>query len=170
MPMLRRFSLLTCMALFDIVPLLLRAGVADAQSIAKDMQDFGLFGTWAAHCDRTPSPANEHAVISVSLSGTIQALNDFGPDYDDMVYGVVEAERLGPDRIRLRQVLTSDPKVVLDIVMLRENGRLRVWSSRSVDGAVLVRDGTIAQSNRQSTQWVARCQDKWAVSPAPTAH
>jgi hypothetical protein len=61
-------------------------------------------------------------------------------------------------------VLTTDRRVVLDIVMVRDDDKLRVWSSRSIDGTTLVRDGTIALANGHATQWVARCQGRRADS------
>jgi hypothetical protein len=164
MPMLQVLSLHTRKAFLCLIQLLLLTTFANAQSAARVTQDFGLVGTWAVECDRSPSPKNEHAVFSVIASDTIQLLNDFGPDYDDMVYVIVNAERLDPNRILLRQVLTTDRRVVLDIVMVRDNDKLRVWSSRSTDGTTLVRDGTIALANGHATQWVERCQGRRADS------
>jgi hypothetical protein len=37
-----------------------------------------------------------------------------------MVYRVVQVEFLAPNRILLRQALTSDPKIVLDVVIVKE--------------------------------------------------
>jgi hypothetical protein len=164
MPMLQVVSRHTRKALLCLVQFLLLTTFAGAQSAARVTQDFGLIGTWAVECDQSPSPKNEHAVFSVGESDTIQLLNDFGPEYDDMVYVIVDAERLAPNRISLRQVLTTDRRVVLDIVMVRDNDKLRVWSSRSIDGTMLVRDGTIALANGHATQWVERCQGRRADS------
>jgi hypothetical protein len=168
MPRLLRLPART--ALLSLVTLL-QPAVAGAQSVATMVQDFGLVGTWAAKCDQTPSAANEHAVFSITPAGTVQLVNDFGPLYDDMVYRIVHVERLNADQILLRQVLSSDPNVVLDIVMMRDNGKVRVWSSRSADGTTtLVRNGRIAKTNGQATQWVTSCKDRWAVNPPATAN
>jgi hypothetical protein len=165
MPMLQAVALHTRNTLLCLIQFLLLTTFANAQSAARVTQDFGLIGTWAVACDQSPSPKNEHAIFSMSSFDTIQLLNDFGPDYDDMVYVIVDAERLGPNRISLRQQLMTDRRVVLDIVMVRDNEKIRIWSSRATDGTTLVRDGTIALTNGHATQWVVRCQDRWAIKP-----
>jgi hypothetical protein len=152
-----------------VVSVLMLAAVAAAQSVATMVADFGLIGTWASKCDQSPSAANEHAVFSVTAGDTVQLVNDFGPLYDDMVYRIVHVERLNANQILLRQVLTSDPKVVLDIVIVRDNGKIRIWSSRSSDGTTLVRNGRIAMTNGHATQWVTSCKDRWAVNPSASA-
>ena len=163
--MLQVLSVHTRRVLVGLIQFLLLTTFANAQSAAKVTQDFGLIGTWAVACEQSPGPKNEHAVFSLAAFDTIQLLNDFGPDYDDMVYVIVDAERLGPDRISLRQQLMTDRRVVLDIVMVKDNDKIRIWSSRSSDGTTLVRDGAIALTNGHATQWVVRCQGRWAINP-----
>ena len=144
-------------AVICLVACLLLATRANAQSILATVSDFGLIGTWAVECDQNASSKNEHAVFSVTSVGTIELLNDFGPEYDDMVYRIIDAKRVGPDLIALRQELITSNRVVLDLVMMKERDRIRVWSSRTSEGTVLVRDGKIARTNGQATQWVVRC-------------
>jgi hypothetical protein len=155
-------------ALFSFIPVLLFIACAHAQSSTRTIQDFGLVGKWAIECSRPPAPANEHSLFAVTSSGSILVMNDFGPDYDGMVYRVVHAEPVGLDKISLRQVLTTDEAVVLDIVMLKNNERIRVWSSRTADGNMFVKDGTIASANDHATRWHNRCEEKRAGSPNPT--
>jgi hypothetical protein len=148
-----------------VIPFLLLIASAQAQSAASAVQDFGLFGTWAVECSQPPSPTNEHAVVSLAPVDTIWVLNDFGPDYEDMVYRVVDAKRVGPDKLSLRQVLASDEAVVLDIVMVKDSERVRVWSSRTAQGSILVKDGRIATTTDQNTRWSKRCGERWASQP-----
>jgi hypothetical protein len=162
MVMSQAFSRQLRMAAICLIPCLLLATRANAQSILATVADFGLIGTWAVECDQNPSSKNEHAVFSVTSVGTIELLNDFGPEYDDMVYRIIDAKRVGPDRISLRQELITANRVVLDIVMMKEKDRIRVWSSRTSDGTTLVRDGKIARAGGQATQWVVRCLGRWA--------
>jgi hypothetical protein len=108
------------------VHVLLMTVCALAQSATTTVQDFGLVGKWAIECSRPASPANEHALYAVTTSGLIWVMNDFGPEYDGMVYHVVRVERVSPDKLALRQVLASDETVVLDIVMVKDNERIRV--------------------------------------------
>jgi hypothetical protein len=90
--------------------------------------------------------------------------NDFGPVYGDMVYRIVEATRLSQFRLSLRQVLTTDENVVLDTVMLRANARVRIWSSRGADGRQYVEDGLVPSANNRETDWMERCDTKWATA------
>ena len=145
--MLQVLSVHTRRILVGLIQFLLLTTFANAQSAAKVTQDFGLIGTWAVACEQSPSPKNEHAVFSLAAFDTIQLLNDFGPDYDDMVYVIVDAERLGPDRISLRQQLMTDRRVVLDIVMVRDNEEFALVP--------------------MEPRWcgMGRCADEWSRNP-----
>jgi hypothetical protein len=165
MPMQVRFA--SSKAIICTGQILFLTALAQAQTIASVLQDFGLFGTWAVACEQRPSPTNEFAIFSVNASGGIRLWNDFGPDYDDMIYRIVDARRVGPDKLLLRQVLTTDRRIVLDIVMVKDNDRIRVWSSRMADGKILVNDGALASSNGHETRWVVRCQGQWADDRDP---
>jgi hypothetical protein len=131
--------------------------LANAQSVQSALKDFGLLGTWAAECKQGPSPANTHATYSVTSAGAAELTNAFGEGYEDSTYNISEAKPLGPDRLSLREVMLSDKNVVLDIVLVKENGKIRVWSSVHTDGTALVQDGMIAAPVNRETRWVARC-------------
>jgi hypothetical protein len=146
--------------------LLLLSGFSQAQSPTSAVEEFGLMGAWAIDCMHSPSPRNEHSVFSVTSIGTVQLRNDFGIDYDEMVYRIVDARRVSPDMVALRQVLTTDPGVVLDVVMLKVDDKIRIWSSRGNDGKALVREGAIPSTNGQQTRWALRCQGRWTDDPA----
>jgi hypothetical protein len=62
----------------------------------------------------------------------------------------------------LHQVLSSDETVVLDMVMLKSNDRIRVWSSRMRDGTFLVSNGSIVSTTDQPTRWSGRCGERRA--------
>jgi hypothetical protein len=144
---------------------LLLIGFAIAQPETRVVDDFGLLGKWAIECGRPPSPMNEHALFSLTSVGIVWVFNDFGPDYDGMVYRVADAKRVGSDKLFLRQVLATDEHIVLDIVMWKSNDRIRIWSSRAADGSTLVRDGTLPSANGQETRWAGRCGERRAVHP-----
>src|SRR5436190_8830407 len=141
--------------LFSSVQVLLVTAAALAQSPTTTVQDFGLVGKWAIECNRPASPADEHALYAITPSGLIWVMSDFGPEYDGMVYYVVRAERVSADKVALRQVLASDETVVLDVVMVKDNERIRVWSSRTADGNTLVRDGLMPSAKDQVTRWAS---------------
>jgi hypothetical protein len=131
--------------------------IASAQSPAGTIGEFGLFGLWADDCRSGPSPSNQYASFSVTSSGIIHLHNDFGPDYGDMLYRIVDAKRIGQFRMSLRQLLTTDDQIALDIIMLKSNDRIRVWSSRGADGSEYVHDGLIPAANNRETRWMERC-------------
>jgi hypothetical protein len=139
--------------------------LAGAQSPASAIKEFGLLGTWADDCSAMPSPANQYAIFSLTSRGNIELRNDFGADYDQMVYRIVDVQRLSHFRLALRQLLTTDDQIALNIIMLKANDRIRVWSSRGSDGSILVEDGTIASANGQETGWMVRCDVRWTRSP-----
>ena len=142
--------------------LLLSTTFSFAQSPTSAVKEFGLFGTWADDCKANPGPSNQYASFSVTSRGTILLRNDFGPDYGDMIYRIVDAKRVGQFRISLRQLLTTDDQIALDTVMLRAQDRIRIWSSRGADGSEYVQDGLIPAANNHETGWMERCDTRWA--------
>ena len=138
-----------------------------AQSVAGTVQDFQLLGVWAVDCNRLPAPRNEHATFSKTTSGDIHIVNDFGWDYDNMVYRIVEADRVGSERLALRQVLITDTSIVLDVVVWKVNDRIRIWSSRVSNGNTLVVDGVVTSSNGHETPWEGRCNERSAATSHP---
>jgi hypothetical protein len=155
------------LAFFDLVQSSLWTTFACAQSPASTIKEFGLFGTWANDCGAAPSPANQYAIFSLTSRGNIELRNDFGPDYDEMLYRIVDAQRLSHFRLALRQLLTSDDQVVLNTVMMKANDRIRVWSSHGSDGSTFVEDGTMPSANGQETGWMMRCGVRWTDNPDP---
>ena len=99
---------------FCLVESLLLISFADAQPAPRALRDFDLLGRWAVECARPASPLNEHSLFSLTSVGMAWVLNDFGPDYDGMVYRIVDAKRVAPDKLSLRQVLATDDSVVID--------------------------------------------------------
>src|ERR1700680_1715012 len=82
--------------------------LARSQSAAAAMQDFGVLGTWAGEGSQGPSPTNNHATYLVTASGGLQLKYESGADYDDNIYDILDAKRVGPDKLSMRQVLTSN--------------------------------------------------------------
>jgi hypothetical protein len=141
-----------CAALTLLFPVL-----AHAQSAAAALQDFGLLGTWAGECGQSASPTNNHAVYLVTSSGGPQLKYQSGADYEESVYDILDAKRLDADKLSLRQVLMSNDRVTLDIVLLKENDKIRIWSSIFPDGTALVEDGVMTSMTGRETRWMTRC-------------
>jgi hypothetical protein len=139
--------------------------LAGAQSLSSAIKEFGLLGTWADDCSAIPSPTNQYAIFSLTSRGNIELRNDFGPDYDQMVYRIVDVQRLSHFRLALRQLLTSNHQIVVNTVMMKANDRIRVWSSGGSDGSMFVEDGTIPSANGKETGWMVRCNVRWTGYP-----
>src|SRR5271170_3181702 len=135
---------------------------AFAQLPTGAVEEFGLLGIWADDCRSGAGPSNQYASFSVTSRRIIQLHNDFGPDYGDMLYRIVDAKRISQFRISLRQLLTTDDQVALDVVLLKSNDRIRVWSSRGADGSEYVQDGLIPAANNRETGWMERCYTRSA--------
>jgi hypothetical protein len=145
-------TIFLCAALVLLFPVL-----AHSQSATAAMQDFGLLGTWAGECGESASPTNNHATYLVTSSGGLQLKYESGAEYEDSVYDIRDAKRLAPDKLSLRQVLMSNDRVTLDIVLLRENDKIRIWSSLFPDGTALVEDGVMTSMTGRETRWMKRC-------------
>jgi hypothetical protein len=145
-----------CAAVVLLFPVLM-PGLAHSQSATATMQEFGLLGTWAGECNQNPSPTNNHATYLVTSSGGLQLKYQSGADYEDSVYNILDAKHLGPDKLSLRQVLMSNDRVTLDIVLLKENDKIRIWSSLFPDGTSLVEDGVMSSLTGRETRWMVRC-------------
>jgi hypothetical protein len=141
-----------CAALLVLVP-----GLAQAQSASAAMQDFGLLGTWAGECSQDASPTNNHATYLVTSTGGLQLKYQSGADFEESVYDILDAKRVAPDKLSLRQVLMSNDRVTLDIVLLKENDKIRIWSSLFPDGTALVEDGVMTSMTGRETRWMTRC-------------
>jgi hypothetical protein len=134
---------------------------AGAQSVAETVQDFRLIGVWAVNCQEAPVPGNEHSIFSKTDNGAVLLMNDFGAHYDTMLYRITAAVRMDDERISIRQVLTNDPTIVVDVVLLKVNDRIRTWSSRVSGGTTLVSDGIVDRSSGHQTKWLGRCKERW---------
>jgi hypothetical protein len=145
-------TIFLCAALLVLVP-----GLARAQSATAAMQDFGLLGTWAGECSQGPSPTNNHATYLVTSAGALQLKYQSGADFEESVYDILDAKRVAPDKLSLRQVLMSNDRVTLDIVLLKENDKIRIWSSLFPDGTALVEDGVMTSMTGRETRWMTRC-------------
>jgi hypothetical protein len=143
---------LLCAALLALLPV-----VARAQSATAAMQDFGLLGTWAGECSQGPSPNNNHATYLVTAAGGLQLKYQSGADFEESVYDILDAKRVAPDKLSLRQVLMSNERVTLDIVLLKEDDKIRIWSSLFPDGTALVEDGVMTSMTGRETRWMTRC-------------
>jgi hypothetical protein len=130
---------------------------ARAQSAAAALQEFGLMGTWAGACDQEASPTNNHAIYAVNGAGGVQLRYRSGDDYEESIYDISDVKRIAPDKLSMHQVLTSNDRVALDIVLVKEDGKVRIWSSLFPDGTALVEDGVMTAMTGRETRWMTHC-------------
>src|SRR5258707_473605 len=108
-------------------------------------------------CSQGQSQTNNHATYLVTSTGGLALQYQSGAEYEESIYDILEAKRVGPDKLSLRQVLTSNDRVALDIVLLKENDKIRIWSSLFPDGTALVEDGVMTSMTGRETRWMTRC-------------
>ena len=147
---MRKFFL--CAVLLLSLPALAQAG-----SASDALREFNLLGTWASACDEGASPTNSHATYLVTASDGIQLRSVFGAGYEDSIYDIQDAKLVAPDKLSLRQVLVGNDRVTLDIVLVKDKDRIRIWSSLFPDGTALVEDGLMASQGDRETRWLAHC-------------
>jgi hypothetical protein len=129
--------------------------LADESPVPGALDQVGLLGTWAIDCAQPASPTDEYAVYSASSSGAATLAYTRGAPYRDIVYVVESAERRPDDRLALR-VSRRTEKIVVDLVLVKTDNTIRVWSSHGLDGRMLVIDGIITGDGAESPSF-QRC-------------
>jgi hypothetical protein len=127
------------LAAFILIQSALWITTACAQFATGTVRDCGLFATWSDDCATPPSLIKPYAIFSLTSGGNVELRNDFGPSYDEMVYRIVDAQRLSHLRLPLRQLLTTDHPIALNTIVMKANDRIRVRSARASDGSIFVR-------------------------------
>jgi hypothetical protein len=132
---------------------------AVAETPRQVLEDFGFFGRWSPRCDQPPTPGNSLRTTSVTASGKVRFSEHFGKDFSDNSYEVLAAERIAADQVSIR--IRLNRKTTQDLVMTREDGRLRTMANRPLDGAnagrAVVKNGLVAASG-SPTPWMSRCR------------
>jgi len=129
--------------------------LADNGPVPGALRKFGLLGTWAIDCAQANGPDNEYSIYAVSAAGEATLTYRRGEPYRDIVYVISTAEPMADDRFAL-QVLHMPERVPVDLVLRKEGGSIRVWSSHTADGRMLVMDGVITGNGMASPRF-KRC-------------
>ena len=83
---------------------------------------------------------------------------ELGELLDQARYALIERLLgLGEARCALRQVLVGNDRVTLDIVLVKQNDKIRIWSSLFPDGTALVEDGVMTSATGRETRWMTHC-------------
>jgi hypothetical protein len=128
---------------------------ADESLVPGTLEQFGLLGTWAIDCTQPRGPENEYSIYAVSPSGEATLTYVRGEPYRDIVYEIRAAARVADVRLAL-QVSRMPERILVDLVLLKDSDGVRVWSSHTPDGRMLVLDGVITGNGKQSPRF-ERC-------------
>lgn len=130
---------------------------AEAQSVANELREFDLLGTWAIDCAKPAGHEgrNTHTIYAAAPSGAVTIAYDNGPSPAQTVNTILSASRQGEDRISYLQE-NQRTKAQIEIVLVKSGNTIKVWSSRRTTGEVLVRDGKFMVGGESPRQ--ARCR------------
>jgi hypothetical protein len=143
-------------ALLAVLLMMAAPCLADESPVPGTLKQFGLLGTWAIECALPASPENEYSIYAVSPSGGATLSYARGGPYRDIVYEIRTATPVAEARLALH-VLGLPGRYAVDLVLLKEGDTVRVWSSHTPDGRMLVIDGVITGNGRPSPRFT-RCR------------
>jgi len=131
--------------------------LASAQSARDVLGAFGMLGTWATDCSRPSDGDNFYTVYAGMPDGRVRRTYYNTPDrakpYN--VYIVLRAIRLPADQLSYRQEGEADHDKI-DVILLKDGNRYKIWSSVTEAGNALVKDGKFPGSGKESP-WQTKC-------------
>jgi hypothetical protein len=150
-----RLSLLSATAVFA----LLMPSLASAQSARDVLRDFGLLGTWATDCSRQSDKDNFYTVYAGMTNGKVRRTYYNTPDRKEPYneYIITRGVKLPADMLSYRQEGVVDHDKI-DVILLKDGNKYKIWSSIKEDETVLVRDGKFPNSGDDSP-WQTKCHD-----------
>jgi hypothetical protein len=134
--------------------------LASADSATQVLGDFGLLGTWATDCSRPSGGDNFYAIYAGSAEGNVRRTyyNTPGREKAYNVYIITRAIKLPSDMLSYQQEGDVNHDKI-DVILLKDGNRYKIWSSVTADGKALVKDGKFPGSGADSP-WQAKCSDK----------
>jgi hypothetical protein len=133
--------------------------LANAQSARDVMRDFGMLGTWASDCSKPSDASNFYTVYAGLPDGKVRRTYYNTPDrktpYNE--YILRRAIRLPADMMSYVQEGTVDHDRI-DVVLLKDGSKYKIWSSVRDNDEALVRDGKFPGSGDDSP-WQTKCHD-----------
>lgn len=151
---MRLATVLAGAALFLVPP---HAGAAPVEDV---FQKFGLFGTWAADCEKPATPANPRVTITTPSAGLVLEDHNLGPDFAVNHYSVLSAEQLSTTNISVDVIFqpgTEGEERQKLVLAVRDNTRRTVFNQTD-GGAVRVKDG-VALARGSKTPLLRKCVD-----------
>jgi len=133
--------------------------VANAASPRDVMRDVGMLGTWATDCSRPAGEDNFYTVYAGLPDGNVRRTYYNTPDREKAYneYVVTRAIRLPADLLSYRQEGSVEHDKI-DVILMKDGKRYKIWSSVREDGEVLVENGKFPKGGDESP-WQAKCHD-----------
>jgi hypothetical protein len=134
--------------------------LASAQSPRDVLREFGLLGTWATDCSRPSDSDNFYTIYAGTSDGRVRRTyyNTPGREKPYNVYTVTRAIRLPADQLSYQQEGDVNHDKI-DVILLKDGSRYKIWSSVTDEGKVLVKEGKFPGSGNDSP-WQAKCSDE----------
>jgi hypothetical protein len=133
---------------------------ASAGAVDELFQQFGLFGTWAADCNRPATPSNPRVSVTTPSAGLVLEDHNLGPDFSVNRYSVLSAERVSASSISVEVIfqpgteLEERQKLVFSV---HDNTRRTIFNQGD-GGTVRVKDG-IALARGGKTPLLRKCEE-----------
>ncbi len=130
--------------------------LANAQSTRDVLRDFGLLGTWATDCAEPAGKYNFWTVYAGMTNGNVKRTYYNTPDRDKAYneYIITRAIRLPSSQLSYSQQGVAN-KDRIDVVLLKEANRYKIWSSVRQNGEVLVKERQASRRVSVATAWHA---------------
>jgi hypothetical protein len=145
-------------AFFALLP-----AAAFAQTAWDAMRSFGLTGTWSLNCKEPAGPANFWMTYYQDAGGVVRRTLERGPDPDyPRLMVVIESAHLITSTTMAARFRNDDPNwgdtngATADVIMIKENGRVRTLDSKGGDGKQYVKDGIVVASGKP-IPWIEKC-------------
>lgn len=133
---------------------------AGATSVEEVFQKFGLFGTWAADCNKPATPENPRVSITMPGSGVVLEDHNLGPDFAINRYSVLSAEPVSATNLSVDVIFQPGTEVEERqklVFSVRDNTRRTIFNQTN-GGAVRVKDG-IALARGTKTPMLRKCEE-----------
>jgi hypothetical protein len=133
---------------------------AGATPVEDVFQKFGLFGTWAADCDKPPTPANPRVTITMPSAGLVLEDHNLGPEFAVNHYSVLSADQVSTTSISVDVIFQPGTEVEERqklVLAVRDNTR-RTLFNQTDGGTVRVKDG-VALARGSKTPLLRKCED-----------
>lgn len=141
--------------------LMLMSHAACAQTTWEVLQRFGLVGTWAYPCSAAPSTTNWWTTYFQGADGRAWRSADRGPGQPKLMVAIDSAQMITATTLATR-FRNDDANwgqmngVATDIILVKENGRIRTLTARSTTGQEFIKNGVIVSSNTPAP-WLEKC-------------